>query len=253
MYDLALAQGAFSDAELVTRSRHGDDAAFEVLVDGHRAALHRALRALDGSPDLVVVALDVAHSALRRQAGPTAGVRPFLLLVLRDLVLRDQGHPVPVRRCAVQPFVDHVAPAHAAVADAVAALPDARQALLWHRYVDQEADLLTASHLSLVPHEVEGLAWNTAQALRERVLRSRLDAPHLPTPCRAYLLRLDRSRAAMVPSTVRHHATSCPECRQLVADLDALEQNLGGVLAEHVLGEAAGRYLGAVRGLETAV
>ena len=57
MHDLTLTQSAFSDAELVTRSRHGDDAAFEILADRHRPALHRALRALGGSPDLIVVAM----------------------------------------------------------------------------------------------------------------------------------------------------------------------------------------------------
>lgn len=251
MHDLTLTQGAFSDAELVTRSRHGDDAAFEILADRHRPALHRALRALGGSPDLTVVALDAAHAALRRQAGPTHGIRPFLLLVLRDLVLRDGGSSCPVRPGAVQPFVDHTAAKHASVAAAVAALPDTRQALLWHRYVDDEPDLMTAALLDLAPREVEPLAWATTMALRETVLRKRLDAPHLSTPCRAYLLRLGRGKALVVPGAVRQHATSCSECAELVADLDAVERNLGGVLATHVLGEAAGRYLGAARGVAT--
>ena len=251
MQDLTLTQGAFSDAELVTRSRHGDDTAFEILADRHRPALHRALRALGGSPDLVVVALDAAHAALRRQAGPTHGIRPFLLLVLRDLVLRDGDSPCPVRPGAVQPFVDLTARTHAAVAVAVAALPDVRQALLWHRYVDDEPDLMTAALLDLAPREVEPMAWSTTMALRETVLRSRLGSTGLPTPCRAYLLRLDRGKALVVPGALRHHATSCPECAELVADLDAVERNLGGVLAEHVLGEAAGRYLGATRGITT--
>ena len=251
MHDLTLAQGAFSDAELVTRSRHGDDSAFEILSNRHRPALLRALRALGGSPDLTVVALDAAHAALRRQAGPTQGVRPFLLLVLRDLVLRDGGSPHEVRPGAVRPFVDHVAKRHATVAAAVAALPDARQALLWHRYVDDEPDLMTAALLDLAPREVEPLAWATTLALRETVLRSRLDAANLSTPCRAYLLRLDRGRVLAVPGAVRNHAACCPDCAELVADLDAVERNLGGVLAEHLLGDAAGRYLGAARGLET--
>lgn len=251
MHDLTLAQGAFTDAELVARSRHGDHAAFEILADRHRPALRRALRALDGSPDLVVVALDAAHSALRRQAGPTQGVRPFLLLVLRDLVLRD-GDGCPVRPGAVQPFVDHVSTAHACVAAAVASLPDTRQALLWHRYVDDEPDLMTAALLDLAPREVEPLAWSTALSLRETLLQRRMADTELPTPCRAYLLRLARGKALTVPAPVRHHAASCPGCTELVGDLDATEHNLGGVLAAHILGTAAGRYLEAARGLDTA-
>lgn len=248
MHDLTLTQGAFSDAELVVRSRHGDDAAYEILADRHRPALHRAIHALGASPDLSVVALDATHAALRRQAGPTQGVRPFLLLVLRDLVLREGDSPCPVRPGAVQPFVDHITAAHSSVAAAVASLPDVRQALLWHRYVDDDPDLMTAALLDLAPREVEPLAWETALSLRTTVLRRRLGDESLSTPCRAYLLRLDRGRALAVPGAVRHHAASCRPCGEVVADLDAIEHNLGGLLAGHLLGEGAGAYLGASRG-----
>lgn len=252
MQELTLTQGAFTDAELVARSRHGDDTAFEILAERHRAALRRALRALDGSPDLVVVALDAAHAALRRQAGPTQGVRPFLLLVLRDLVLRDGGRPCPVRPGAVQPFVDHVAPPHTELAAEVAALPDRLQALLWHRYVDQDPDVVVGAHLGLAPSEIEPLAWSTVCGLRAALVARRRRDPALPTPCLAYLLRLERGRALAVPPVIRSHASTCSACAELVADLDAVEQNLGGVLAGHLLGDAAGSYLGVTTGVVAA-
>lgn len=253
MHDLTLSQGAFTDAELVARSRHGEDAAFETLADRHRAALHRALRALDGSPDLAVVALDAAHAALRRQAGPTQGVRPFLLLVVRDVVLREGEGPCPVRPGAVQPFVDHLGPAHTALAAEVALLPDRLQALLWHRYVEQDADVVVAAHLGMAPSEIEPVAWSTVRGLRETLVARRRQDPAISTTCLAYLLRLERGRALAVPPAVRRHAAGCTTCGELVADLDAVEHNLGGTLAGHVLGDAAGRYLQAARGLETAV
>lgn len=251
MHELTLTQGAYTDAELVARSRHGDDEAFEILAGRHRSALHRALHALDGSPDLVVVALDAAHAALRRQAGPTQGVRPFLLLVLRDLVLREGESACAVRPGAVQPFVDHLPPAHTALAAEVAALPDRVQALLWHWYVDQDPDVVVAAHLGMAASEVEPLAWSTVRELREALVVRRRQGPGLSTPCLAYLLRLERGRALVVPPAVRHHAASCPSCADLVLDLDALENNLGGLLALHVLGDAAGSYLAGARGLET--
>jgi len=249
MHDLTLTQGAYTDAELVARSRHGDDAAFGILADRHRAALRRALRSLGGSPDLVVVALDAACAALRRQAGPTQGVRPFLLLVLRDLVLRDGEGGCPVRPGAVQPFVDHPALRHQALAAEVAALPDRLQALLWHRYVEQDPDVVVGAHLGMAPSEVEPLAWSTVGALRESLVARRRRDPALPTPCLAHLLRLERGRALVVPPAVRNHASACPSCAELVADLDAVERNLGGVLAGHVLGDAAGHYLSAATGV----
>lgn len=249
MQDVTLIQGAYTDAELLARSRHGDDAAFEILADRHRTALRRALGALGGSPDLLVVALDAAHSALRRQAGPTQGVRPFLLLVLRDLVLRDGDAGCPVRPGAVQPFVDHLPPAHQALAAEVATLPDGLQALLWHRHVEQDADAVVGAHLGMAPSEVEPLDWSIVCGLREALVARRRRDPALPTSCLAYLLRLERGRALAVPVAVRQHAETCRPCADLVLDLDALGNNLGGTLAQHVLGDAAGPYLAATRGV----
>ena len=42
MHDLTLTQGAFSDAELVARSRHGDDSAFEILADRGKIVVDRS-------------------------------------------------------------------------------------------------------------------------------------------------------------------------------------------------------------------
>lgn len=249
MSHVALDQCAYTDAELVALVRRGDGEAFEALADRHRPALHLALRALGGSPDLGIVALDAAQAAFRRQAGPTHGVRPFLLLVLRDLVLRDGAAPCPVRPGGVAPFVDHVAADRAAIAAEVAALPDVKQALLWHRYVEADPDVVVGALLGLASSDVEPEAWATLCALRAGLVARRRREPNLPTPCLAHLLRLERGRCLAVPSAVRHHCAECAACAVLVEDLDAVETDLAGALASHVLGDAAGGYLAARQGV----
>ena len=79
---------ALSDAELITSSRAGSDAAFAVLYNRHAAAARSAARSLGASradvDDLVSEAFTRVLSALRRGAGPEVAFRPYLMTCVRN-------------------------------------------------------------------------------------------------------------------------------------------------------------------------
>jgi RNA polymerase sigma-70 factor, ECF subfamily len=96
----ALARRPVSDAELVQRSRAGDIAAFEALVDRHRAVVDRVAARIVGSDDAADVTQDAflrAFHRLRQFRGDSA-FRTWLLRIAHnaalDTLARQRADPV---------------------------------------------------------------------------------------------------------------------------------------------------------------
>src|SRR6476619_3872537 len=85
---------ALSDAELITGSRAGSDAAFAVLHSRHASSARAAARSLGASradvDDLTSEAFTRVLSALRRGGGPEVAFRPYLMTCVRN-AFYDKG------------------------------------------------------------------------------------------------------------------------------------------------------------------
>ncbi len=134
--------GPLGDAALISATRTGHVGAYAELVGRHRPAMRRLQRVLDPldlAGDLTGDALALAYTSLTRGHGPAAALRPYLLMLVRQLHrVRAAGLVSPMLGdevvFAARPFADHAlrpGPRQALVR-AFAALPEGWQVLLWH-------------------------------------------------------------------------------------------------------------------------
>lgn len=242
-----------TDAALVSRSRRGDGDAFRVLVERHHDAVRLAVALLGGGAELTDATFEVARGSLRREAGSSDAVRPFVLGLAHHLhhapapgddLVRDDS-------CACAPFREADLPRHAAVAAHVAALPPAWQAALWHRHVERDDDEAVATVIGVPPLKVPWLVEGALETLRRGlVVGHREESPAL---CLGYALRLERWTAGGggggVPRAVLRHAHTCARCAALLDDLRAADEDLGRILARSLLGAAGEGYLAARAGV----
>ena len=156
------------DAALVAAVRGGDVAAFVTLVGRHEPAMRRLARVLDPlqvSEDPVSDALAVACTSLTRGHGPALALRPYLLLLVNQLhTLRAAGYVEPLfgddAVFTARPFADHaVQGGHGRrTVEAVAVLPEAWQAVLWHLDVERDSPATVALLLGVPAGSVLALA-----------------------------------------------------------------------------------------------
>ena len=147
------------DADLIAAVRGGDLAAYDLLGERHREAARRLARLIVPAADADELASDAferVRTLLRRGAGPDVFFRAQLLAAVRrsgmDRLRDTAAHPgdtvrpqdtvrpddswsdpgVPFRDTPVEELQD------AAVARAIAALPERWQLVLWHTEVEKE-------------------------------------------------------------------------------------------------------------------
>ena len=182
-----------SDADLVTRARQGDPAAFGELVDRHRAAVYRAALAALGSPaDAEDAAQDAFLLAYRRLDGfrGDASFKTWLLTITWRQAINRRRSLTSVWRRMVTPRTEDEAetamaglaaggpsPAQAAeqeqlrraIRDAIRALtPKLRDALLL-----AQAGEYTYQEIGEMLHAPVGtIKWRVSEA--RRVIRKRL-------------------------------------------------------------------------------
>ena len=111
-----------SDADLVTRARQGDSAAFGELVDRHRAAVYRAaLAALGSAADAEDAAQDafvLAYQRLGTFRGEASFKTWLLTITWHQAINRRRGLAMVWRRMVTPQTEDEAASAMAAVAAA---------------------------------------------------------------------------------------------------------------------------------------
>lgn len=252
--------GAATDAALISQARLGDTDAYEVLVERHRAPVAELALLLDPlrRGRLVDQTFDLAYGTLRRMLGPTASFRTYVLFLVRHLHEQhpdgfppDNGvldsEPPGVlgleHSCSATPFRDELGgDAHTAVAVQFSGLPEAWQAVLWHLSVEGDDVDTVGALIGVAPTVVPALA-ESAQVTLRRSLAARHRITTLPPVCVAHALRLERWNGGGTPRSVARHGAECERCAVLLADVDALERDLSGVLAGHLLGPAAPGYL----------
>ncbi len=241
---------AATEAALVSRVAIGDCHAFDVLVARHRAAvalLARLVAPENRREGLVAATFDLLHPTLRRMQGPTESVRPFLLMAARRLHEAQQGSAPGGHLPLGKPFREPGAgEMHPAVCVEFSRLPEAWQLLVWQLEVERDTAEDAAALVGVSPAVVPALVASARAALR-RALLARHRSRTLPPVCLAHALRLGRTGGVLPSRAVLRHTAECESCAALLGDLDAVQRDLGEVVARHLLGRAAEDYLAARR------
>ena len=162
---------ALSDAELITSSRAGSDAAFAVLYERHGGSAKAAARSLGASrsdvDDLVAEAFTKVLAALHRGGGPEVAFRPYLMTCVRnawyDKARKDGRVDIPgeVPEDVNMALLNVPADSEDArmVAAAFASLPERWQMVLWHTEVEGRPAAEVGPLLGLAPNAVAALAY----------------------------------------------------------------------------------------------
>src|SRR3954452_16892405 len=258
MHRLGSDLSALSDAELITSSRAGSDAAFAVLYSRHSSSARAAARSLGASrsdvDDLVAEAFTRVLSALQRGAGPEVSFRPYLMTCVRnawyDKARKDGRVDVPgevpedvnLALLNVPPDSEDAR----MVAAAFASLPERWQMVLWHTEVEGRPAAEVGPLLGLAPNAVADLAYRAREGLRQAYLQRHLQLPP-PDACRDTVAKLGAyvrdGLSARDRRKVDPHLETCAWCRALLLELEEVRPCLRGVHAPILLGLSATAFL----------
>ena len=249
-----------SDAELISRVRGGDVAAYGDLFSRHKDAANRLARQLVRGPDsddLVAEAFAKVLSVLQGGGGPDVAFRAYLLTAVRrlhvdrvrsgarvqptdDLAPFDAG--VPFQDTAVAGFES------GAAAKAFASLPERWQLVLWHLEVEGQKPADIAPLLGMSANSVSALAYRAREGLRQAFLTMHLSDTsaaqcrwvneHLGAYVRKGLAKRDAAK-------VQGHLDECRRCTAMYLELTEVNSNLAGIIAPLLLGAAAAGYAAA--------
>jgi RNA polymerase sigma factor (sigma-70 family) len=252
-----------SDAELISRVRGGDVAAYGDLFSRHKDAANRLARQLVRGPDaddLVAEAFAKVLSVLQGGGGPDVAFRAYLLTAVRrlhvdrirsgarvqptdDLAPFDAG--VPFQDTAVAGFES------GAAAKAFASLPERWQLVLWHLEVEGQKPADIAPLLGMSANSVSALAYRAREGLRQAFLTMHLSDTsaaqcrwvneHLGAYVRKGLAKRDAAK-------VQGHLDECRRCTAMYLELTEVNSNLAGIIAPLLLGAAAAGYAAASSG-----
>src|SRR3954470_11619453 len=247
-----------SDAELISRVRGGDVAAYGELFTRHKEAANRLARQLVRGPDsddLVAEAFAKVLSVLQGGGGPDVAFRAYLLTAVRrlhidrvragqrlqttdDLTPFDPG--VPFQDTAVAGFEN------GAAAKAFASLPERWQLVLWHLEVEGQKPADVAPLLGMSANSVSALAYRAREGLRQAFLTMHISDltesdcrwvnEHLGAFIRKGLSKRDAAK-------VQDHLDGCRRCTATCLELDDVNSNLAAIIAPLLLGAAATGYL----------
>ncbi|MFF4825525.1 ricin-type beta-trefoil lectin domain protein [Streptomyces sp. NPDC001312] len=189
-----------------------------------------------------------------RQSGPTAAWRPQLLVTVRRIAgewstdhRQEMLHP-ELRTAGADG--DRIAARLLPPGDrrllsrAFQRLPQTGRALLWHAEVEAEPAAAPARLLGLDEEDARVELGRARERLREECLQVHREvAPR--QECLLYLRLLDvtyRRGGVHVDPDLRTHLAGCTHCRHTADQLAQFNADLGGALAEGVLGWAARAY-----------
>jgi RNA polymerase sigma factor (sigma-70 family) len=258
MTELLSGVDAPSDAELISRVRGGEVAAYGELFARHVDAARRLGRQLvrgTDVDDLVSDAFAKVLHVLQDGGGPDVAFRAYLLTSVRrlhidriraaakvqpsdDMAQFDNG--IPFQDPAVARFEN------GAAAKAFASLPERWQLVLWHLEVEGQKPADIAPLLGMTPNSVSALAYRAREGLRQAFLTMHL-ADSAGDECRwvtEHLGAYVRKGLAKRDSTkVRSHLDQCRRCTAMYLELTEVNSNLAGIIAPLLLGAAAAGYV----------
>jgi RNA polymerase sigma factor (sigma-70 family) len=252
----------FSDADLIRLTRSGDNDAFGHLYSRHlrsaRAAAGGLTRSRSDVDDIVGEAFSRILATIQRGGGPQSSFRPYLLTTVRN-TFYDRSRRS--RREDVTADIDDVVNLtlldeagstedRALVATAFASLPERWQSVLWHTVVEGRTAAEVAPTLGLAPNAVAALAYRARDGLRAAYLQAHLQNP-MEMSCRDCANNLGRyvrdTLSTRERVSVEQHLQACGRCRELLAELEDVNNRLAAVLVPALLGISSAAYLDRLR------
>lgn len=240
------------DHALLALVRDGDPQAMAELWSRHYPATLAAARRISRQPkDAEEFASDAFSGmlqALSNDSGPSASVRGYLLTAVRNQattrarrasagdVLTDEVTDFEdLDRAPLDPVAHHAE--LGLVREAFATLPPRWQTVLWRTAVDQEKNTVIAAELGRSPNAVAALARRARLGFRVAYIRAHASTHGVAPECAPFVPRLVEllpGAAADAPD-VQRHVDDCPACERRLADLVAVDRDLGGILLPAVL------------------
>jgi RNA polymerase sigma factor (sigma-70 family) len=231
------------DAELITRVRGGDEAAYGDLYTRHyrsayavacaRAGAHRA-------DDLVADAFLSVYKILRRGHGPDRSFRSYLHATVRTLhlaSLRSTRRELLVDDCesvdsslladGVDGRLDD-----ASIVRALRSLPARWQTVLWMTVVEERSHEDIGEILEIKPTAVAALAFRAREGLRRAYLADHLHErveTECGTPRRDLPAYLRGTLGESRRQVVERHLESCRSCVPVIDELRAINRHLSAV------------------------
>ena len=214
--------------------------------------LAASLAPADQVDDLVAESFTRVIAAVNRGGRPER-FRPYLMATVRNTARRR-----PAGRHRVVPCPDPEPPPapgageEAERADealrvmaALGALPGRWRAVLWATAVEDRKPAELAAAWGMTPGAVAQLAARAREGLRRTWLQSHVG--QVPDGCRRHAALLGRATRGRLPRrdrvTLDAHLAGCAPCRELAAELAALNARLGVILTPAALALAARRLL----------
>ncbi|WP_089304268.1 sigma-70 family RNA polymerase sigma factor [Geodermatophilus pulveris] len=240
------------DAQLLSRSRAGDAAAYAQLYERHvGTALHVARQMTDEAEDVVSDAFARTYTVLREGRGPDVAFRPYLLRAVRNAAidrhrrvrritpresLEEAETPLHHAQPTADPAIDRLE--QQLVAQAFQSLPERWQMVLWHTEVQGEAPAQVAPLLGISPRAVAQLAVRAREGLRTAWLQEHIVTAPPGHEEMVHLLaaHVRGSLGVRDRRALETHLTECVDCRRLRDELKDVNNRLRVILVPALLG-----------------
>ncbi|GAA3236848.1 sigma-70 family RNA polymerase sigma factor [Actinocorallia longicatena] len=248
-----------SDAALISRIRTGDNDAYALLYERHKAAARGLARHLISSDtevdDAVSETFTKVLSVIQRGGGPGDSFRPYLLTSVRRTVYdrhrAGRRENITDEIELYDPGVPFVDPAlegleQKMIVRAYLSLPERWQAVLWHTEIEGRKPADVAPLLGLSANGVAALAYRAREGLKQAYLQMHLAATP-PKACRPTLDILGAyvrgGLAKKETARVEAHLDDCSDCRAIYLELKDLNRSLRTLVGPLILGVGGAAYL----------
>ncbi|WP_181034068.1 sigma-70 family RNA polymerase sigma factor [Arthrobacter sp. GMC3] len=243
----------FSDLELISLTRSGDERAYAVLWNRHRSAGIRAARSITAKfdpEDMLQEAFVRILSTLKGDGGPKEAFRPYLYSVLRSISM--SWAPSGVTTTPLENLYADSEPSYefegeslekTITSRAFANLKPEWRRILWYTEVEGMTPREIAPLLGMKANSIAALAYRAKEGLRVSWLQAHVNSDAADADCKWYAERLGSynrgTLSTKVNDQVEDHLITCTKCSILVEEVDHLGRNLGLVLLPIFLGPTA--------------
>lgn len=253
-----------ADAELVTRTRAGDAAAFGELWRRHYRSGITVAQSITSSldaDDLVQEAYTRIFRSIQRGGGPTGSFRAYLFTSIRNTAAGWGRARRETTIDELETVADPQASAHATdealdrglTHQAFRSLPSRWQEVLWYTEIEQMKPSEVAPLLGMKPTAVAQLAFRAREGLREAWIQAHLRSVTDDSACHWTIHRLGAFARGNLgkrdAAKIELHLGECARCTIVASEAKDVSRRLALVLLPLTIGSvAATAYAAALQG-----
>lgn len=240
-----------SDADLISRTRSGEEAAYEELWRRHAASGLTVARSLTSSldpEDLVQESFVRVFTAVRKGGGPKGAFRPYLFTTIRNTAAewgrKRRETSIDTLDSLEDPATsDEEADAaldRSLTAVAFRSLPTRWQEVLWYSEVEQMAPAAIAPLLGMKANSVAALTYRAREGLRQAWIQAHIRSAPEGSPCRWNLERMGSyTRDGLGKRDLKKfelHLDECARCTIVAAEAREVGSRIALVLLPLTIG-----------------